>query len=387
MGYGHAYAASYGHAHMPKAWRIALLSAALLATLAIAVPVHRLPWPVTCNQAAPPWLPALVQWAKSQSQPGFQLALQFPNNQQPPLECSAGFAGPAWWHGLLRSSHTLRYASLSKVMTSAAVLQAMHEGRWHTDDTLVQQLPQSGPWADPRIAQMTLGQLLSHTAGFDRTRTPDPMFAAQPWCPNHLTALRTLKLDHAPGTHYAYANVGYCLLGAALQARTGQTLPAQFAQQWWGPWGLRSITAVERGKWLPHEPLPHFATGESAEQLLHINYEALRSSGGWAGTAADYNRWLHTVLSTPYGAALLGNPRDCAVQTWRHCHGWAFYQYQTQSHRPAMWWRDGSLPGVTGFAAHVATGETVTYLAHGRNIDWIPDSDALGQFFYRVLAP
>ncbi len=50
-----------------------------------------------------------------------------------------------------------------------------------------------------------------------------------------------------------------------------------------------------------------------------------------------------------------------------------------------MFWRDGSMPGVTAFAALFGNGEVLVVLANSRHVDWKPANDALGRQAYRLF--
>ncbi len=50
-----------------------------------------------------------------------------------------------------------------------------------------------------------------------------------------------------------------------------------------------------------------------------------------------------------------------------------------------MFWRDGSMPGVTAFAALFENGEVLVVLANSRHVDWKPANDALGRQAYRLF--
>jgi len=93
-----------------------------------------------------------------------------------------------------------------------------------------------GTAADTRMYQITVRQLLQHTAGFDRDLSGDPMFMySQVSQSLGLDYVRTVtcsdiieyelkhaSLDYDPGTHYAYSNLGYCILGRVIEKVTGE---------------------------------------------------------------------------------------------------------------------------------------------------------------------
>ena len=86
---------------------------------------------------------------------------------------------------------------------------------------------------DARWGQITVRQLLFHTAGFDRNASFDPMFRSDEIAKATKTTppagpmaiLRYMlaqPLDFEPGARFAYSNFGYCLLGRAIEKVSGR---------------------------------------------------------------------------------------------------------------------------------------------------------------------
>jgi hypothetical protein len=74
-----------------------------------------------------------------------------------------------------------RIASVSKPITSAAVLSLVEHGRLDLNARAFELLeslkPPRGAAVDPRLATITVRQLLWHAGGWDRDRSFDPMFS------------------------------------------------------------------------------------------------------------------------------------------------------------------------------------------------------------------
>src|SRR5258708_26313041 len=104
--------------------------------------------------------------------------------------------------------HLFRIASVSKMITSAAIFGLIEQGRLKLSDKVFGPGAVTGtdygqPPYNPGINEITLGQLLTHTAGGWTNDNRDPMFshprmnqaALIPW------ALSDRPLDHPPGKH------------------------------------------------------------------------------------------------------------------------------------------------------------------------------------------
>src|SRR5688572_30163953 len=75
-----------------------------------------------------------------------------------------------------------RIASISKPITSAAIMKLVEEGKLELDDLVAPFIadltPAPGATVDPRWEQITIRQLLNHSGGWDRGKQPggfDPM--------------------------------------------------------------------------------------------------------------------------------------------------------------------------------------------------------------------
>jgi CubicO group peptidase (beta-lactamase class C family) len=93
-----------------------------------------------------------------------------------------------------------------------------------------------GPFAnpDPRKADITLGHLLTHSAGLacDDNAESSPgnedMIQADRSHPDWVKVTLDLPMQFNPGTHYAYCSMNINLAGATLSQATGEWLPALF---------------------------------------------------------------------------------------------------------------------------------------------------------------
>src|SRR5581483_7226699 len=87
---------------------------------------------------------------------------------------------------------------------------------------------------DPRKASMTLGQLLTHTAGYacdDNTGTSpgdEDTIEGDIRHPDWTKRTLDLPLQYDPGSHYAYCSMNINLAGAMLSQASGEWLPILF---------------------------------------------------------------------------------------------------------------------------------------------------------------
>src|SRR5258708_8199194 len=128
--------------------------------------------------------------------------------------------------------HLFRVASVSKMITSAAVFGLIEQGRLKLSDKVFGPGAITGtdygrPPYNPGVGEITVGQLLTHTAGGWTNDSRDPMFShPRMYQPELITwTLSNRPLDNPPGQHYAYSNFGYCLLRRVIEKLTAQPYP------------------------------------------------------------------------------------------------------------------------------------------------------------------
>ncbi|MDQ0043188.1 serine hydrolase domain-containing protein [Variovorax boronicumulans] len=180
--------------------------------------------------------------------------------------------------GSINSNTRFPLASLSKVITSAAIRELIGSGALDVDEKLIRVLPDL-PYGDTRYAEVTVRNLLQHTAGFSADAVQDPMFDAQGrvmGCDAAIVHTVSQKLRYAPGENIQYSNTGYCLLGRILEKVEGRTYEAAVNQLIMQPRKISSLTLGPKG-----------ADEERgwAENYSPDSWRSLEAAGGWFGDA------------------------------------------------------------------------------------------------------
>ena len=117
-----------------------------------------------------------------------------------------------------------RYAidSISKEFAAAAMLKLQEEGKLSLDDKVAKYFPELAS-AD----QVTIRQLLSHTAGY-RDYWPQDFVPPEMARPTTVRAVldewAKKPLDFPPGTDWQYSNTGFVVAGAIVEKVTGKPL-------------------------------------------------------------------------------------------------------------------------------------------------------------------
>ena len=142
-------------------------------------------------------------------------------------------------------------ASVTKVIaTTAACMLLFERGVFQLDQPMIEVLPEfSGH--DPRRQRITFRMILAHSSGlpgyvrlFERAHTRK----------NLVQEAMRLPLTSVPGTRHEYSDIGFILLGVALERLTKQPLD-QFCQREIFSWlGLEHTTFRPPAEWKPMIP-------------------------------------------------------------------------------------------------------------------------------------
>jgi CubicO group peptidase (beta-lactamase class C family) len=228
-----------------------------------------------------------------------------------------------------------RIASDSKPITAIAILRLLDQGKLSLDDKAFRILsdlqPPAGATIDPRLAQITIQNLLQHTGGWNSNQSFDPQYQPQTYWeagvlgvnapPSAVDIIRfmlSVPLDFDPGIEYSYSNFGYNVLGRIIERITGLSYGDAVQQLVLAPSGITDMflgrTRLEdRGPGevryinLPDQDLvtsvfPGVAYVPNAYGGYYM--EALDAHGGWVATAEDQIRFA-TAVDGQRGTALL----------------------------------------------------------------------------------
>ncbi|OHE94974.1 beta-lactamase [Colletotrichum orchidophilum] len=213
-------------------------------------------------------------------------------------------------------------ASLTKVITSTAVMQLVEQGRLGLDDDMRKIVPELGgmqilrgfdendkPILEDNTKPITLRMLLTHTVGLGYDLMPDLLQWSKSIGRTVTNLSGTLKgfetpLMFTPGEGWYYGTA-IDWAGQALERVTGTTLGAYLSEHVFGPLGMR-----DTGFW--PEKLPHVAERTAAFQIRGGDGSSLApganprtespdaiDSGGaglWT-TAQDYSVFLRALLN------------------------------------------------------------------------------------------
>lgn len=179
--------------------------------------------------------------------------------------------------------------SMSKQLTAAAILLLQQDGSLAVEDALERFIPEY-----PRADEITLHQLLTHTAGI-----PDvyelPQFATQsadaPRLGEIVGYLAARPFHFDPGTSYSYSNGGYTLLARVIEVVAKQPYPAFVEERIFRPLAMNGsgVLKEEIAVGLAQGYDPRGVTG--FRKAPSIGSTWMHGSGSVYSTAPDLHRW------------------------------------------------------------------------------------------------
>ena len=274
-----------------------------------------------------PWLQSATGYIRSwiefqiraSEQPGCIVAIA--HRGKLVTEFAFGYANLATGEKLT-PRHRFRIASHSKSFTAAAIMKLRERRRLRLDDPVGQYV--NG--LHPQVAETTIAQVLSHSAGLTRDGVDSGQFTDSRAYLNAKELLAELRLPPAitPNTRFKYSNHGFGLLGLVIEAITGEPYRVWVAREIIDAAGLRETTPdMAAAKGVP------FARGHSyripvgrrlvipGDNATH----AIMPAAGFVSTAADVARFFAQLA--PNAKRSLLSPvsrREMTRKQWRNPH-------------------------------------------------------------------
>ena len=219
----------------------------------------------------------------------------------------------------LKTDAVFSIASMTKPMTSAAIMMLVEEGRVLLGDPVSEYLP---PLAELKVAEPgggtrapkqipTIQDLLRHTSGLTyKDRGTTPAHALYPgssvWAAERLSkeetiaALAKSPLLFDPGSNWEYG-FSTDVLGFVVEAVTGKALGSFLQERLWAPLGMTdtsfALPAAKRSRYalaLAKDPV----TGNANPSIHHGTDRTQKwesGGGGSVSTAADYLRFTEML--------------------------------------------------------------------------------------------
>jgi CubicO group peptidase (beta-lactamase class C family) len=268
-------------------------------------------------KAATDYIPQWLDYQMRQSElPGCTVALAHKGD----IVLEAAFGSADLRQGTtLTPRHRFRVASHSKSFTAAGIMALREAGTLRLDDPVGQHVT----GLHRSVARVTLGQLLSHSAGIIRDGTDSGQWQDRRPFLNacELRAALAAPPTIEANTRFKYSNHGYGLLGLVIEAVTGEPYGAWIKRTIVTPAGLREtepdMPAVKRGS---------LASGHSSRLPLGRRViipgtnatNALAPATGFVSTARDLARFFAQLDPASKRSVLsVASRREMIRAQWR----------------------------------------------------------------------
>ncbi len=218
----------------------------------------------------------------------------------------------------LTPRHRFRVASHSKTFTAAAIMLLRERGLLRLDDPVGRHVPS----LSEALAQATIGQLMSHSAGLSANGTDQSCWNGEGDWPDEATLRRELSnpLVLRPGEQHKYSNLGYGLLGLVIEAVTKESFGEWISRAVVHPAGLHE-TAPDVPDLDPHP----FANGHSGKLPVgrfvvegRNRTNALAAATGFVATPGDLVRFFGMLAPGARDSVLdPGSRREMTRRHWK----------------------------------------------------------------------
>lgn len=257
--------------------------------------------------------------------------------------------------------------STGKTLTAAVAMKLSLQGAWSLDDKLSKYLGKQ-PWFGrlPNADALTIRLLLQHRGGLENYYNNPRFFelhrarvAADPAYVPSFDTLIEFVCDRPPlfppGQGFNYTDVGYLLVGLAMEAATGRTYYELAREFYLDPLNL-TLTAPSNGRRLPglaqgygkgRNPLLLGPTMVDSAGVLTYDPSIEFTAGGFVTNAGDLARWAFSL----YGAKAL--PATAVAEmvaapagvTSQRRYGLGTGVYPAEEGLPQGYGHDGYIPG------------------------------------------
>ena len=345
---------------------------------------------ISCSEGSPSWLADIITYqVRHNNAPTNQIAYIDPQGSL--HHCENGYIGK---YPLLSNVNTeqtrFRYASVTKLWTSDAILSLVKEGRLSLDTKLADVITEIDAPKDARVSSITIGQLLLHRAGFDRYSVfgNDMFNIGAPICPDNLVGLNDINLGFDPDSKTSYSNLGYCLLGEVVsRLHDDKPYTEIMAQQY--NFADTSLQFISNSA-LPDEVSYNYVeTGLTgvADIYTEFDYDGLASSAGLSGNAIDLVQQVKLMANKPEPNILsLDVNVACDARKIEECYGYAMFPYKPNGQSETVYYRDGGLFGLSSLVAIDDRGGVVGLLSNGKSATNDIQGDDVKMMLYKQLS-
>lgn len=273
-------------------------------------------------------------------------------------------------------------ASISKWLTSTAILKLVEAGKLDLDAPISTYLPD---YRADTGGKVKLRQLMTNISGVPNgfstwtKANPDPdLFkksfttaeAVKLWCSGDLA--------FEPGTKFDYALTNWVIITAIIEAVTGKPYAQAMAELVTGPLGLAHTTPVD-----PPNTAISYRTLEPLVRQSNDRFPFFAASGGYASTAGDLLKAAHAIFDGPFLPPV--RKKDLLTVGWPdqdYALGGRVKSLFADGMPRVFAWETGRAAGYRSVLAHRFDDQTTVVLLNNTSIT----QKAMDEFAYALFA-
>lgn len=233
----------------------------------------------------------------------------------------------------MRIDASYRLASVQKSMTAVAVLQLAEEGKLDLDADIRTYVP----YYPAKPHRITARQLLSHLGGVPHyvNRDVEQHIKEHKSTRDAVAIFAGFDLIAEPGTRYSYSSYGYNLLGAAIEAASGQSYGDYMRDHVWRPAGMLDTRMDDPLELIPHRVRGYRPADGALRNSEFIDISSRFAAGGTRSTVPDLLRFMRalnngTLLSEASRTLMYTQARTKAGAPVPYALGWQIVPFENR---------------------------------------------------------
>jgi CubicO group peptidase (beta-lactamase class C family) len=307
------------------------------------------------QQAAIDYIPSWIEFQLRASQrPGCIIAIA--HRGKVVAEHAFGYANLVTGEKLT-PRHRFRIASHTKSFTATGIMKLREQRKLRLDDPVGQHVK----GLHPRVAETSIAQILSHSAGLVRDGTAAGQFSDRRPFLSTEELIADLKAPPViePNSRFKYSNHGYGLIGLVIEAVTKEPYRAWIEREIVEAAGLRETQAgmpLAKGTPFARGHTPRLPVGRRLVIPGENSLNAITAAGGFVSTAADVARFFAQLAPNARRSVLsAGSRHEMTRRHWRpHSSIESYYGLGVASGTVAGWDWFGHGGGLHGYISQTS---------------------------------
>lgn len=200
------------------------------------------------------------------------------------------------------------WASITKTLTGIAIMQLRDRGEIKLSDPITKYVPELRKVHNPfgSTDEITIAQLMSHTAGFRAGTWP---WGGEPWHPAEpkdwaslVAMMPYTKIEFKPGSKYSYSNPGIVFLGRVIEVVSGEDFEVYMDKNVLRPLGMHAsyydktpphlLKHRSHSYWISRE-------GKTTEGRFDMDTGITVSNGGLNSPVPEMIKYLNFLIGDP----------------------------------------------------------------------------------------